>query len=397
MINNINYYGKNQKLEYPENSTLKPAQNKILDLGKLGKINYTEKDLIDTRIPLIIFSKDNQVIEKIKLDFQKIDPQNLTLKDLSIINGLALEIAPEKAKNLFKDCQNNKDLNISLNRKIKLPLPNIINFNPNSTKLDLVSKIFDLKKIQDKGINGEGVGVAVIDSGIAPHPDLKEQIAAFVDLVNGGTMPYDDGGHGTLVAGCIAGSGALSQGKYKGVAPKANLIGIKVFDEKGEAAGDRIINAFKWAIEHKEQYNIKVINFSGGDKITTPYIKDPIVQVVEEAASSGISVFIAAGNSGPMPRTIASPANAPSAITMGSLISTTNSGSYAMVSGTSFASPIGAAAAALLYQIKPTLNPKEVKEILKQTAIKLNPNLSPNIQGAGVADPVEAVNKIYPL
>src|SRR5699024_10225820 len=87
-----------------------------------------------------------------------------------------------------------------------------------------------------RNLSGIGVTIAVLDTGIYPHDDLttpENRIIAFHDLINGETEPYDDNGHGTHCAGDAAGNGALSDGKYKGPAPEADIIGVKVLDESG--------------------------------------------------------------------------------------------------------------------------------------------------------------------
>lgn len=103
------------------------------------------------------------------------------------------------------------------------------------------------------GINGSGVKVAVIDTGVALHPDLKGKIVAWKDFVNGRGTPYDDNGHGTHVAGIIA-------GKKTGVAPGSQLLVAKVFDTSGTAPLSRILQAFQWAVEN----GADVISYSAG-------------------------------------------------------------------------------------------------------------------------------------
>ena len=131
--------------------------------------------------------------------------------------------------------------------------------------------------------NGRGVGVAIIDSGIAPTRDLDGRIAAFYDFTKGGiaTTPKDEYGHGTHIAGLIAGSGEHSNGKYVGVATAARLIGLKVLDDQGAGYTSDVIAAVEFATDNKAALGIDVINMSLGHPIYEPAATDPLVQAVE--------------------------------------------------------------------------------------------------------------------
>jgi serine protease AprX len=173
---------------------------------------------------------------------------------------------------------------------------------------------------------GNGIGVAVIDSGIQPSKDFEGRIVAFYDFVKRGgqsTSPYDDFGHGTHVAGLIGSSGALAAA-YRGVAPAVRLIGMKVLNSRGTGRTSDVISAITFATANKERLGIDVINLSLGHPIYEPAASDPLVQAVEAAVGAGIIVVAAAGNYGVNPETgqagfggITSPGNAPSAITVG--------------------------------------------------------------------------------
>ncbi len=163
---------------------------------------------------------------------------------------------------------------------------------------------------------GKGVGIAVIDTGIYPHPDLGDRITGWVDMVNDKAVPYDDGGHGTHVAGDAAGNGKLSAGKYRSFAPDANLIGIKVLAGNGSGTTTALLKGIEWAIKHKDEYNIKVINVSIGHQ-ATDYSQDPTDLALEEAVKAGITVVTAAGNYGPNQGTVSAPGDDPFLITVG--------------------------------------------------------------------------------
>ncbi|MEQ8155062.1 MAG: S8 family peptidase [Clostridiaceae bacterium] len=285
---------------------------------------------------------------------------------------------------------------------------------------------------------GKGIGIAVIDTGVYPHPDLSGRIIAFKDFVGKKTAPYDDNGHGTHVAGDMASDGAL----YKGTAPGADIIGVKVLNKSGSGYLSTVIAGIQWCINNKDLYGIKVISISLGSTAVQSYKDDPVCEVVGLAWTSGITVCAAAGNEGPESGTISSPGINPRIITVGAIddknslnfndyeiagfssrgptidnlpkpdivcpgtniislrspystIDKQNKSArvgkrYISLSGTSMATPICAGMAALILETDSTLTPDAVKDILKNTARPLNNLNAPNIQGNGLADAEEA-------
>jgi serine protease AprX len=179
--------------------------------------------------------------------------------------------------------------------------------------------------------SGKGVTVAVIDSGLEMSEEFQGRVKAFYDFTNGkasATTPSDGYGHGTHVAGTIAGSGALSSKReYRGLAANVSLVVLKVLDSTGAGYTSDVIRAVDFAVANRSKFGIDVINLSLGHPIYEPASTDPLVQAVERAAKAGITVVAAAGNLGVNPTTglpgyagITSPGNAPSAITVGSVM-----------------------------------------------------------------------------
>ena len=191
------------------------------------------------------------------------------------------------------------------------------------------SVVADLKQALglDNRFTGANTTVAIIDSGIATNVDFGSRILAQYVFSNGRqyfTSPYDDYGHGTHVAGLIGSSGATSNNKYAGIAPATTLLSLKVLDSNGSGKTADVINAIEFAVANKSRFGINIINLSLGHPIYESAATDPLVQAVEAAVRAGIVVVAAAGNYGYNPvmgRTgyagIASPGNAPSAITVG--------------------------------------------------------------------------------
>ncbi len=179
------------------------------------------------------------------------------------------------------------------------------------------------------GITGSGVGVAVIDSGISNHPDIAKRIAYSVDFTNDESGVADGYGHGTHVAGIIAGSGKGSQtsdgAAYAGMAPGANLISLRVLGADGTGYVSDVIDAIEWTIKNKDRFHIRVINLSLGHAPTSAPADDPLAQAAEQAVKAGLVVVASAGNFGktddgtPVIGGIVSPGDTPGALTVGAL------------------------------------------------------------------------------
>jgi len=176
------------------------------------------------------------------------------------------------------------------------------------------------------GVTGQGVVVAVLDSGIASHKALGGKVIASVSMI-AGESTTDEYGHGTHVAGIITGSGSYAAGVTPlytgGIAPGAQLVNVRVLGEDGVGNTSDVIAGIDWVIAHKSTYKIKVINLSLGHAVTEPVMFDPLCAAVERAYRAGIIVVAAAGNAGkladgtPVLGGIASPGNSPYAITVG--------------------------------------------------------------------------------
>jgi len=171
-----------------------------------------------------------------------------------------------------------------------------------------------------------GIGVAIIDSGIAPNQDFKGRITGFYDFTRGGipTEPFDDYGHGTHIAALVGSSGIQSNYDLQGIAPSVHLIGLKVLDGTGQGSTSNVIKALEYVTANHAHLNVQIVNLSLGHPIFAPAKDDPLVQAVERAAASGLIVVASAGNFGEKASNgqsgytgITSPGNAPSAITVG--------------------------------------------------------------------------------
>lgn len=247
-----------------------------------------------------------------------------------------------------------------------------------------------------KAYAGRGVTAAILDSGIERHIDFEDRILAFADFVSGEMQPYDDNGHGTHIAGILAGSGRKSKGRYQGIAPGCSLVVGKILNRRGSGNLSDILNGIRWCIEHQRMYNIRIINISVGMlKGSRPQMEERLIQMAQEAWDAGMVVVCAAGNNGPSPGSVTIPGNCKTVITVGAadeaggrelkksysgrgptkdcivkpeilapgtdIISCYKTGGYTKKTGTSMAVPVVSGAIALMLEKDPSLTPVEVK------------------------------------
>ncbi|AXG81006.1 S8 family peptidase [Streptomyces paludis] len=278
------------------------------------------------------------------------------------------------------------------------------------------------------GYDGAGVKVAVLDTGVdAGHPDLAGRIAESVSFVPGETV-RDGHGHGTHVASTVAGSGAASDGRRKGMAPGAELLIGKVLADDGRGQTSWILGGMEWAAKS----GAKIVSMSLGGTATGP--SDVLSETVDElSASTGALFVIAAGNAGPGEQSLGTPGIADSALTVGAVdasdrlasfssrgprlgdsavkpeitapganitaaraagttMGTPVDDNYTSANGTSMATPHVTGTAALVAQAHPDWTGQQIKADLASTA-RTMPDATVFEQGAGRVDAVRAVNQ----
>ena len=281
-----------------------------------------------------------------------------------------------------------------------------------------------LEELPDRSVT-----VAVLDTGIARHPDLFGRLLCFRDFVGHKSVMYDDNGHGTHVCGIICGSGILSEGRYRGIALDARLVVGKVLDQKGDGTTESMLEGLKWVINIREKYDIRILNISVGIGNLDEEKKERALRERLEAVwDSGIAVICAAGNKGPGNGSISSVGGSrriitvgchdglyckdnpkrcatysgrgelgafvrkPDLVAPGTDIVSCNMGfqsvhgkiknAYIAKSGTSMATPIVAGASALALQKFPEMTNEELKQKLTMTATDLGEPW--NMQGWGM-------------
>jgi serine protease AprX len=205
-------------------------------------------------------------------------------------------------------------------------LPEIGPYFPVKSADDYIILPTPLRMDAEARFTGKGVTICFIDSGFSPHPDLtthQNRIKKIIDITRPGDQEFAASStasaawHGTMTSVVCAGDGYLSNGLYRGIASRAELVLIKVQDETGHIATRHIVKALEWVLENHAAYNIRVVNMSLGGDEPVSYIKSEIDQLAEKLVGQGITVVAAAGND--ENGLIKPPANSPHVITVGGL------------------------------------------------------------------------------
>ena len=304
-------------------------------------------------------------------------------------------------------------------------------------------------RVWQQGGSGRGVTVAVLDSGVNNDADLGSRVLVHVGFAG----PYnasapDGGGHGTHIAGTIAGDGTHSAGQYIGMAPKSNIVDVQVLDARGNGRISSVLRGIEWVLAHQQQFNIRAINMSFGAPPLVDYKFDPFAAACEIAWRHGLVVVAAAGNEGPSGGTVESPGIDPYLITVGStddqatlqlsddvlgwwsswgtpqdstarpdllspgrrvvsirvpgstldtllpdhIVTALNGWTYFRLTGTSMSTAVVSGAVALLLERQLSLTPDQVKKIIVSTTQAFGTGTMPAGAGAGLLDANAAWN-----
>ncbi len=170
-------------------------------------------------------------------------------------------------------------------------------------------------------LTGKGINIAILDTGIAPHPDLKDHMIAWKDMVHNREKPYDDNGHGTHVSGILSGDGRSSRKTISGIAPESGIMAVKVLNSKGDGRIAHVIGGIQYILRERNRYRIRIVNISIG---TAPHPGNAdeaeLVSWVDRLWDAGLVVVTAAGNLGPDTCSITLPGISRKVITVGSCL-----------------------------------------------------------------------------
>ena len=296
--------------------------------------------------------------------------------------------------------------------------------------------------LTSKSPDGDGVTVAVVDTGVDNSPDLAHRVVHVDVTGTAHNSNADDYGHGTFVAGLIAGDGKGSDGAYQGAAPDAKLLDVRVAKDDGSTSLISVLQGLQVVADAQKSLNIRVLNLSLSSGSPIPYQLDPLSQALESLWSHGIVVVVPAGNDGPTPGSISSPGSDPVLLTAGALDESATANrsddvvadysargpapqgiakpdlvapgnhlislrapgsvvdeanpdsrigtSYFRGSGTSMSTAITSGVVADLLDLRPKLNPDQVKAILTDSAYQASGLTDVTAAGAGGLDAAAA-------
>ena len=406
------------------------------------QFEFGQSDLTDDRrVPVLItFPKgvNSSCKEQTSCPLYNVDER----LELPLVNGFSTYVDPQNLGLLAEFLPDGTSM--TLNNRVKFPdIPQLMSDSDDVPQgiEGRVERLPNIEKVWQRGFTGAGQKIVIIDSGIYPHGDLKDKVVEWVDFSKEKkTRMFDDYGHGTHVAGVAAGSGAKSNGEISGIAPDADIVGLRI-TTKAEA-----IRALQWCVENKERLNLDVVNMSLGEVARRGHKFDPWSVAVQKASDAGLTIVVAAGNEGPGPGSVSTPGIHPSAITVGAydskgtpeldddtvwrkssqgptidglkkpdvlapgvaIFSTLSPKSqldinalphrghdYLAISGTSQATPMISGLAAILKQANPDLDSAGIKAILKEASgeAPIHPTLgTPAPDGAGLVDAEKALD-----
>ena len=390
----------------------------LFNITKL--IEYKFDDENSNTVPVIVQYEENKARA---LSTKKAPKGSKKHRDLKSINGAALAANKKEARIFWNDVQVDASTQSTLETaKFAYNIEKIWLDARVEVALDLSTPQIGTDIAWEAGLTGEGITVAVLDTGIdANHPDIVGQLDGAVSFVPGEGVD-DKNGHGTHVASTILGTGAASEGQYKGVAPDARLLVGKVLSDSGSGLASWIIEGMEWAAANADVVNMSLGSQQGSDGT------DPMAVAVNRITEeTGTLFIIAAGNAG-AEGSVGSPGAADLALTIGAVDksdrlagfsskgprlgdmalkpdmsapgvgiiaarsqSSAGSGFYKSLNGTSMATPHVAGAAAILLQKFPDLTAKELKETLMNTTKKLE-SYQPYHIGTGRLDIAKALD-----
>jgi len=358
---------------------------------------------------------------------------------INLVGGVAADLTPAQIQQLSTD---GTVAHVALDRPVRATSLDTSD-SPGATPITYPQTIGATLAAR-QGVTGKGIGVAVVDTGIANDPALRGHVVRRVDFVDPlNPTSGDPAGHGTHLAGIVA----ASSPSLTGVAPDASLVAVRVLDEQGNGRLSTVIKGLEWTVLHRHELGIRVVVLALSAPASGSYLDDPLAAAAEMAWQSGLVVVAAAGNSGPAAGTVGTPGIDPLILTVGSsdeqgtpnvaddtvpwfsshgptadgiakpdlvtpgrkIVSLRVPGSTLDVqmpthrepnglfrlTGTSPSTAVAAGAAALVLQQRPDLTPDQLKAVLTASAHPLA-GVDRSVQGAGSVDVAAALRTATP-
>ena len=254
-----------------------------------------------------------------KLGAMKIKPTH----KLDIIDSVVVNLTEKQLKRLERQFA----LNVSVNHQVQLSGEPIKGWGKWKKPPAVLNDLIDASSVHDSNNFGGGVTIGFLDTGLDRLKGVSKDLNhdnkfwGTYDAINDRISQKDleTNGHGTHVASIAGNSKHDINGKIYGVAPNAALVSIKVFNEDGESSYADVIRGIEWALQVKDQINLRVLNLSFGGEVRSYYWEDPLNQAIMKAWQAGIVIVASAGNNGPDPMTIGVPGNNPYIITVGAM------------------------------------------------------------------------------
>lgn len=310
------------------NNSVKQLSKPLSLLGVISLSVWLVSLLLNTttnnKAQSYIISAVNYQLLKDKVEELNLAPTH----ELAIINAVAVELSQSQLALL----QQNLNIKVTKNHKVELSSGRAWGkrkWQPKAT----VPKYIDADSAHAARNFGDGVTIGFLDtgldqlqgtsSGLGLSTDLygRDKFWGTYDAINNSISNYsnEESGHGTHVASIAGNADYDVYGNLYGVAPNASLVGIKAFDAEGKATYADVIRGIDWALQVKDQINLRVLNMSFSGPVRSYYWEDPLNQAVMKAWQAGIVVIASAGNNGPDPMTIGVPGNVPYVITVGAM------------------------------------------------------------------------------
>lgn len=296
---------------------IKPLSIVSLVISTVVLMGFSSVAENDKEMNSYIISAKNLVVLKDNLKKMGVKPSH----ELTIIDSVAVELTAEQLAQL----KEKQTIKVTTNHKVKLS--GIGGRQRQWQPKSVVTEQVDATYVHNTGNFGGGVTIGFLDTGLEQLPGIssdlygRDKAWGTYDAINDVVSNHgiEESGHGTHVASIAVNSDYDSNGQIYGVAPNAAHVGIKAFDAEGKATYADVIRGIGWALQVKEQINLRVLNMSFSGPVRSNYWDDPLNKAVMKAWQAGIVVVASAGNKGSEPMTIGVPGNVPYIITVGAM------------------------------------------------------------------------------